>query len=118
MFGSPGALPCIKKLKSGRSGSGGFVFRSWAGALKRCLTGDGEAGAQSFAHVFLHSPLALLASDVAAPVVLAVAAFHHFLCVGVVASSAAHQVATVAAAGRLVALPGRRAEEVRGESST
>lgn len=60
----------------------------------------------SFADVSLHNPLTLFTCDIAAPVVLAVAAFHQLLCVGVVASPTAHQVAAVAADGRLVALPG------------
>lgn len=50
----------------------------------------------SFTHVSLHSPLTLLAGDIAAPVVLAVAALYHLLTVGVIASAAAHQVAAVA----------------------
>lgn len=59
----------------------------------------------SLADVSLDGVCALLTGDVAAPVVLAVAALHHFLCVRVVASSAAHQIAAVAPARRLVALP-------------
>lgn len=61
----------------------------------------------SFADVSLHDPLALLAGDVAAPVVLAVAALHQLLRVRVVATAAAHQVAAVTAQGGFVALPGR-----------
>ena len=67
-----------------------------------------------FADVSLDYPFALLAGDVAAPVVLAVAALHQFLGVGVVASPTAHQLTAVAAHGRLVALPGSRGE--RGSS--
>lgn len=67
----------------------------------------------SFADVSLHNPLTLLTRDIAAPVVLAVAAFHQLLCVGVVASPTAHQVAAVAADGRLVALPGMDRESER-----
>lgn len=63
----------------------------------------GAAG--SFADVFLHDPLTLLAGDVAAPVVLAVAALHQLLRVRVVATAAAHQVAAVTAEGGFVALP-------------
>lgn len=58
----------------------------------------------SFADVSLHDPLALLAGDVAAPVVLAVAALHQLLCVRVVATAAAHQVTAVTAQGGFVAL--------------
>lgn len=61
--------------------------------------------AGSFADVFLHDPLTLLAGDVAAPVVLAVAALHLLLRVRVVATAAAHQVAAVTAEGGFVALP-------------
>lgn len=51
----------------------------------------------SFADVSLHNPVALLAGDVAAPVILAMAAFHQLLRVRVVAAAAAHQVTAVAA---------------------
>ena len=63
------------------------------------------AGVDSFADVFLHDPLALLAGYVAAPVVLAVAALHQLLHVRVVATAAAHQVTVVAAQGGFIALP-------------
>lgn len=69
--------------------------------------GGGSGGDKdSFADVSLDDPLALLASDVAAPVVLAVAALHQLLRVWVVAAAAAHQVTAVAAGRGLVALPG------------
>ena len=76
-----------------------------------------EGGRDSFADISLHNPLALLAGDVAAPVVLAVAALHQLLCVGVVATAAAHQVAAVAARRGLVALPASapRSEEHTSE---
>lgn len=61
-------------------------------------------GRCSFADVPLQRALTLLAGDVAAPVVLAVAALHHCLRVGVVSTIAAHHVAAVAARRRLVAL--------------
>lgn len=70
-------------------------------------------GAKSFANVSLHSPLTLLAGDVAAPVVLAVAAFDHLLGVWIVAPATAHQVTTVTATGRLIALSGTEIEEKR-----
>lgn len=63
------------------------------------------AGVGSLADVSLHNTLALLAGDVAAPVVLAVAALHQLLRVRVVAAAAAHQVAAVAAEGGFVTLP-------------
>lgn len=65
----------------------------------------GYGGTDSFADVSLHDPLALLAGDVAAPVVLAVAALHQLLHVRVVATAAAHQVAAVTADRGFVALP-------------
>lgn len=80
----------------------------------RCLSLWAQRGAEwreegaSLAHVSLDSPLALFAGDVAAPVVLAVAALHHFVHVGVVAAAAAHKVTAVAAVGGLVALPARQ----------
>lgn len=69
----------------------------------------------SLADVSLHSPLALLAGDVAAPVVLAVTTLHQLLRVGVVATATAHQVTAVAATGRFVALSenGRGGEKER-----
>lgn len=85
----------------------------WPGALRGLLQGGGgwRGGCtHSFADVSLHDPLTLLAGDVAAPVVLAVAALHQLLRVRVVASAAAHQVTAVAAQGGFVALPGERAE--------
>lgn len=66
------------------------------------------AGVDSFADIFLHDPLALLAGYVAAPVVLAVAALHQLLHVRVVATAAAHQVTVVAAQGGFIALPESR----------
>lgn len=80
--------------------------RGWL--KKRPSAGPAAAAAArySFADVSLHHPLTLLAGDIAAPVVLAVAAFHQLLCVRVVATAAAHQITTVAASGRFVALPG------------
>lgn len=65
----------------------------------------------SFAHVFLHSPLALLARDVAAPVVFAVAALHHSLWIRVVASATAHQITAVTAAWGLIALPAEQTDK-------
>lgn len=59
-----------------------------------------------FADISLHHPFALLASDIAAPVIFAVAAFYQFLCVRVVSAIAAHHVAAVAARGCFVALSG------------
>lgn len=61
-----------------------------------------------FTDISLHLPPTLLAHHVAAPVILAVASLHHLLRVGVVAAATAHQVATVAAHGGLVALPVKR----------
>ena len=61
-----------------------------------------------FTDVSLHLPPTLLAHHVAAPVILAVTPLHHLLRVGVVPAAAAHQVATVAAHGGLVALPVKR----------
>lgn len=78
-----------------------------------CSLGWPRTGADSFADVSLHDPLALLASDIAAPVVLAVAALHQLLGVRVVATAAAHQVAAVTAQGGLVALP-----EISRENTT
>lgn len=60
----------------------------------------------SFADVSLDDPLTLLASYVAAPVVLAVAALHELLRIWVVATAAAHQITAVTASRGLVALPG------------
>lgn len=62
------------------------------------------------AHVSLHGPLTLLAGDVAAPVVLALAALHNLLCVSVIASATAHEITAVTAIGGLVALPGCKIE--------
>lgn len=59
----------------------------------------------SLAHVALHGALTAAAGHVAAPVVPAVAPLHHTICVGVVATAAAHEVTAVAAMGSLVALP-------------
>ena len=85
---------------------GGFV--AWlAGGRSTSVWGG------LFADVSLHYPFTLLAGDVAAPVVLAVAALHQFLGVGVVAPPTAHQVTAVAAHRRLVALPGSRGERGR-----
>lgn len=64
------------------------------------------SGRPSLADVALHRALAAAARDVAAPVILAVAALDHAVRVGVVASAAAHEVTAVTAVGRLVALPG------------
>lgn len=61
----------------------------------------------SFADISLHHPFTLLASDIAAPVVFAVASLCHFLCVRVVAAIAAHHVAAVTASGCFVALSGK-----------
>ena len=60
----------------------------------------------SLADIALHGALTPTAGDVAAPVVLAVAALNHTVCVGVVAASTAHEVTAVAAMRCLVALPG------------
>lgn len=62
----------------------------------------------SLADVALHGALTPAAGDVATPVVLAVAPLYHTVCVGVVATSTAHEVAAVTAMGCLVALPGGR----------
>lgn len=59
----------------------------------------------SFADVSFHGVLALLAGDIAAPVIAAVAAFLHLLSVSVVAAATAHQPTAAAAAGCLIALP-------------
>lgn len=53
--------------------------------------------ADSFADISLHNPLALLASHVATPVVLAMAALHQLLRVWVVATTTAHQITAVTA---------------------
>lgn len=74
---------------------GGVLARQPPGPAATCC---------SFADVSLHRALTLLAGDVAAPVIFAVAAFNQFLCVGVVSTIAAHHVAAVAARRRLVAL--------------
>lgn len=51
----------------------------------------------SLADVALHGALTPAAGDVTAPVVLAVAALDHAVCVRVVAASTAHEVTAVAA---------------------
>lgn len=72
---------------------------------KQGTAGVAGSGADSFADISLHNPLTLLAGDIAAPVVLAVATLHQLLCVRVVATTAAHQVAAVTAKGGFVTLP-------------
>lgn len=59
-----------------------------------------------FADISLHHPFALLASDIAAPVIFAVAPFYQFLSVRVVSAIAAHHVTAVTAHGCFVALSG------------
>lgn len=70
------------------------------------LRGSPRGCVASLADVALHGALTPTAGDVAAPMVLAVAALDHAVCVGVVAASTAHEVAAVAAMRGLVALPG------------
>lgn len=72
----------------------------WLGKGRGPLGDEG-----SFADVSLNHPLTLLTGDVATPVVLAMAALHQLLRVGVVAAAAAHQVTAVTPDGRFVALP-------------
>lgn len=59
----------------------------------------------SLAGIPFHCSLTVFAGDVAAPVILAVAALHHALGVRIVASTAAHQATAVAATRCLVTIP-------------
>lgn len=68
--------------------------------------GPWGAGGTSLADIALHRALTATARDVAAPVVLAVAALNDAVRVRVVAAAAAHEVTAVTAVGCLVALPG------------
>ena len=61
------------------------------------LHGSPRSRMASLADVALHGALTPAAGDVAAPVVLAVAALDHAVCVRVVAASTAHEVTAVAA---------------------
>lgn len=80
---------------------------SQASSKKNCRWGARGSGSHkdSFADVSLDDPLTLLASYVAAPVVLAVAALHQLLWIRVVATAAAHQITAVTANWGFVALP-------------
>jgi hypothetical protein len=71
----------------------------------------------SLADIALHRALTPAAGDIAAPVVLAVAPLDHAVCVGVVTTPTAHEVAAVTAVGCLVALPGGWEAEVSKCSS-
>lgn len=62
-----------------------------------------------FTHISLHGPFALLAGDVAAPMVFTLASLHYPFCVCIVATPTAHQIAAVTAIGSFIALP--RAKE-------
>lgn len=83
----------------------GWAIKKITKISRWLLEGSGRSWC-SFADMSLHHPFTLLASDIAAPVIFAVAAFYQFLCVRVVSTIAAHHVAAVTARGRFVALSG------------
>lgn len=84
-----------------------WLMCSQASSKKNWGWGQRGSGSHkdSFADISLDDPLTLLASYVAAPVVLAVAALHQLLRIWVVATAAAHQITAVAANWGFVALP-------------
>lgn len=106
---STSRLPCLASGIPKKNSTGCLRAPGWAS------TSPHGVGRASLADIALHGALALTAGDVAAPMVFAVAPLDHAVRVGVVATSAAHEVTAVTAVGCLVALPAVGRKGTAGE---